>query len=202
MAWLARTRRFARPAFAAFLLWHLSCQALRAHSDAARALPGLELGRWLVLSLLGLVWLPFGVFALGELARLVKTSRSERSSVQAATARALAFAEQLALLILMPFTILHVAETAWPLVSGSVAESDVRPELIVLLSSTVNGLPVRAIAYLCAVGAASYYAARQARAALGAAKPSVARGLVALGVLAYLLGCYAVIRCASGEIFP
>ncbi len=182
------------------MLWHSSCQALRAPDDAARPSLGFELEPWFILLVLAAVGLPFGVLALHELGRLAPDAR--RAPVPAGSARALAVAEQLALLILVPFTLVHVAETAWPMVNGSLAETDVRPELILLLSSTSHGLPLHAIAYLCAVGAASYYATRSARAAFSAAEPGVARGLVALGVLTYLLGSYAVIRCASGEIFP
>jgi hypothetical protein len=58
-----------------------------------------------------------------------------------------------------------------------------------------------AAGYLCGVGAAAFFAARQVLEALpGSAPRALARASVALGVLAYLLGSYAVIRCASGVI--
>ncbi|MET0791363.1 MAG: hypothetical protein ABW061_07560, partial [Polyangiaceae bacterium] len=75
-------------------------------------------------------------------------------------------------------------------------------EAIAILSSTQSGLPLQAIAALCAVGAGSFYAVRQLQRALPAARPALQRALLTLGVLSYVLGSYAVIRCASGSLFP
>jgi hypothetical protein len=88
------------------------------------------------------------------------------------------------------------------LLDGSWVAADVRPELILSLSSTYRGVPLQAIAYLCAVGAGSFCAVRQALAAFPAAPRSVARAIVGLGILGYVLGSYAVIRCATGPILP
>jgi hypothetical protein len=192
----AKLRRGARLGFALFVLIHLAEQAIRAVADAARAEPGFELQPWFVALLLLLVWLPFTLFAADELRSRLSGARKPAAGDQA---RALAVAEWLSGLVVVLFTVLHVAHTAWPLLSGSRVQEDVRPELVLSLSSTSHGVPVQAGAYLCAVGAASFYAARQAHAALGRAPQRVLNGL---GVLAYLLGSYAVIRCAGGQLFP
>jgi hypothetical protein len=195
----ARVRRFARFAFALFVLLHLALEAFRAPADATRPEPGLELQPWFVALVLLVVWLPFAAFAVDELGRMASEVRLPRADGQA---RALAVAERLCLLLVVLFAVLHGICTAWPLLDGSMLASDIRPELVLILSSTNHGVPARAVVYLCAVGAASFYAARQARAALEPATARVARGVAALGVLAYLLGSYAVIRCAGGELFP
>jgi hypothetical protein len=190
----AKLRGGARLGLALFVLIHLAEQAIRA--DAARAEPGFELQPWFVALLLLLVWLPFTLFAADQLRSRLSGAQEPAAGDQA---RALAAAEWLSGLVVVLFTALHVAHTAWPLLSGSRAPEDVRPELVLLLSSTSHGVPVQAGVYLCAVGAASFYATRQARAALGRVPQRVLNGL---GVLAYLLGSYAVIRCAGGQLFP
>ena len=108
----------------------------------------------------------------------------------------------MALLVVLAFALLHGAELVWPLLSGRLLAEDVRPELVAILSSTHRGLPLKASAALCAVGAASFYALRQAQKAFPGARPALARSLVALGVSSYLFGSYAVIRCASGSLLP
>jgi hypothetical protein len=198
-ALLSNVRRFARPAFAIFVLLHLAVQALRAHADAARAEPGLELEPWFVAAVLVVVWLPFALLAGYELRRPLSFARLPAQNDRA---RALAFAERLSLFVVVLFTLAHVAHTAWPLLAGSLADADLRPELILTLSTTNHGLPVQGILYLCGVGAGSFYAARQALTALSGAPRGVPRAAVALGVLGYALGSYAVIRCASGQILP
>jgi hypothetical protein len=191
--------RFARLAFAAFVLVHLAWQAVRAHGDGARPDPGIELAPWFVTTLLLVVWAPFALFAARELRRIVSDARvPERGE----TARALAVVERLSLLGVVLFAAVHGAQTAWPLITGSSAAGDLRPQLIADLSGTNHGLPVQGIVYLCAVGAAAFYATRQILALLGGAPRSAVRGVVTLGVLAYVLGSYAVIRCAGGSIFP
>ena len=61
---------------------------------------------------------------------------------------------------------------------------------------------MRAALYICGVGAASFYAARLVLSSKSVVPRLVARLIVALGVLAYALGSFAVIRCSGGQIFP
>jgi hypothetical protein len=192
-------RRFARLAFASFVLVHFAAQAFRASTDAGRPEPGLELKPWFVAAVLLLVWLPFTLFVGQELRRVLSFAPLP---AQTDRGRALAFAERLSLFVVVLFTAVHVAHTAWPLLGGSLTDADLRPELILTLSTTSHGLPMQGIVYLCGVGASSFYAVRQALAALPSAPRAVARAVVALGVLSYALGSYAVIRCASGQILP
>jgi hypothetical protein len=196
-ALLSKVRRFARPAFAIFVLAHFAIQAFRAHADATRPEPGLELKPWVVTAVLVVVWLPFALLAGHELHRALSLARLPARNDRA---RALAVAERLSLLVVVLFTVAHIAHTAWPLLGGSFADADLRPELILTLSTTSHGLPVQGIVYLCGVGASSFYAARQALTALSGAPRAITRTVVALGVLGYALGSYAVIRCASGQI--
>jgi hypothetical protein len=198
-ALLSQVRRFARPAFAIFVLAHLAIQALQAQADASRPEPGLELEPWFVAAVLVVVWLPFALLAGHELRRALSFARRPAQNDRA---RALAVAERLSLLVVVLFTVAHVAHTAWPLLAGSLTDADLRPELILTLATTNHGLPVQGILYQCGVGAGSFYAARQALAALPGAPRAVTRAVVALGVLGYALGSYAVIRCASGPILP
>ena len=116
--------------------------------------------------------------------------------------RALAFAERLSLLVVVAFALVHCAKIAWPLLTGNASAADVRPGLVLSLSSTTYGLPLHAAGYVCGVAAASFYAVRQALAACSAAPRPVARAIMALGVLGYVLGSFAVIRCSGGRIFP
>jgi hypothetical protein len=198
-ALLASLRRFARPAFAIFVLAHLAVQALRAHADGVRPEPGLEQQPWFVMAVLLLIWVPFTLLAAHELGRALAGARLP---AQTEREHALAGAERLSLLVVVLFAVVHVAHTAWPLFSGSLADVDLRPELILRLSTTSHGLPIQGIVYLCGVGASSFYAVRQALTSLSGAPRSVTRTVVALGVLGYALGSYAVIRCASGPILP
>ena len=185
-----------RVGFAGFVLLHLSCQAYRAFSDSAIPSAGLEVQPWFVAALLLLVWLPFLVFAGRELKRV------RLAASASAEQRALAVVEPFALLVVLAFAVLHGVQVVWPLLSGTAAPEDVRPELIASISATRAGIPVQAIATLLSVGAASFYAVRQVLKALPEAPRSVRRGLVSLGVLGYALGSYAVIRLASGAILP
>jgi hypothetical protein len=196
---LSNVRRFARPAFAIFVLVHLALQAFRAHADATRPEPGLEQEPWFVAAVLLVVWLPFALLAGHELRRAPFFARLPGQDDRT---RALAVAERLSLLVVVLFTLVHVAHTAWPLLAGSLADADLRPELILMLSTTSHGVPLQGIIYLCGVGASSFYAARQALTALPGAPRAVTRAVVALAVLGYALGSYAVIRCASGPILP
>jgi hypothetical protein len=198
-ALLSNTRRFARPAFAIFILAHFAVQALRAGADDARPEPGLEQQPWFVAALLLLVWAPFALLAGHELRRAL---RGTPLPAQTDRERALAGAERLSLLVVVLFTVAHVAHLAWPLLRGELAAADLRPELLLTLSTTNHSLPVQGIVYLCGVGAGSFYAVRQALASLSGAPRALTRAVVALGVLSYVLGSYAVIRCASGQILP
>jgi hypothetical protein len=104
--------------------------------------------------------------------------------------------------IVLVFGWLHWLLLSWPLISDAFDESDVRAELVAGLSSTWHGLPLQGIAYLCAVGAGAFCAARLTLALLPAARPALSRAVVSLAVLGYLLGSYAVIRCGSGSLLP
>jgi len=196
---LARARRYVRFTFAGFVLLHSLLQAYRAATAGALPEPGPEAEPWLVLLALLFVWLPFLVFAGVELA----TPR-EAVPLQATRARqrALERLEPAALLVVVAFSLLHLTELAWPLLVGRLLPVDVRPELVELLSSTRSGVPVQAIAALSGVGAASFCAVRQLQKALPDARPALARVWVAAGVISYLFGSYAVIRCASGSLLP
>jgi hypothetical protein len=196
---LPALRTFGQVAFAVFILFHLAVQAFRATVDAARLEPGLETQRWFVAALLLVIWLPFALFAgIEQRTWLTRTDARET----AAHARALGFAERLALLVVIGFTLAHGAECAWPLLAGEIASADVRPELVLALSSTSHGVPIHAALYVCGVAAASFYATRQMLAVTGAASRAITRAIVTLGVLAYALGSFAVIRCSGGQIFP
>jgi hypothetical protein len=192
--------RYAGRGFAGFVFLHCAAQALRALSDGAVPSAGFELTPALVAGILLLVFGPFAVFAWAELQR---ARPSEGAAAESAKARALRVLERPTLVLVLAFTVWHVTQIAGPLLLGTFSESDVRPELCALLSSTWQGVPLLAAGYLCGVGAASFYGARQALRALPEPRPRArARTLVALGVLASLLGCYAVIRLASGVILP
>jgi hypothetical protein len=197
---LSACDRYAGLGFAGFVLLHFAYQAARAHGDGAVQEPGLELQPAVVASLLLAIGLPFAVFAWRWLLRGTRTKLASGDE-----ARALAVLESLTLCIILLFVVLHGAQIVWPLLSGEFEPSDVRPELIAMLSSTQHGIPMLAVAYLCGVGAAAFFGARQALRALSepaAHARSRAFALVALFVLAWLLGSYAVIRCASGVILP
>ena len=197
---LSACDRYAGLGFAGFVLLHCACQAWRAHGDGALPQAGLELQPASVVSLLVAVWLPFAVFTWRKLRRGIE-ARTARDLPE--RARALAVLEPLTLWVVVLFTALHVAHFVWPLLTGAFAPSDVRPELVARLSSTQHGVPLLAASYVCGVGAAAFFGARQALRALGASpRRAAVRALIALGVLAYLLGSYAVIRCASGTLLP
>ena len=158
---------------------------------------GWELEPWFVAAVLLAVGPPFAVFAWRELGRARRSIAASASP----KARALGILERVALAVVLLFTVLHVTQLVWPLLCGTFAPGDVRPELVAALSSTAHGVPLLASAYLCAVGAAAFLGTRQAlRAETGAR--SVTRVVIAVGVFAYLLGSYAVIRSASGAILP
>lgn len=190
--------RYAGLGFAVFVLFHLACQALRARTDGALPSAGLELQPLLVVAVLLLVWLPFLVFAARELQRRTATVGEADASERA---RALRILERVALVVVLLFSVLHGVQIVWPLLRGTFAPDDVRPELTAMLSSTEHGAPLLAITYLFGVGAATFVASRQSLRAWSG-KRALGRVAVALGIFAYLLGSYAVIRCASGVIFP
>jgi len=187
-----------RLSFACFVLWHFSTQAYRAHTDGALPESGFECAPWFVGALLLFLWLPFTVFGVRQLSRSFKRG----SLPLAGQERALAVIEPLSLAIVLLFGAVHGALMAGPLLSGSLTEADLRPELVAQLSSTWRGLPLPSFAYLCAVGATAFCAARLTLAALPGARPGLGRVVLGLAVLGYLLGSYAVIRCGSGSLFP
>ena len=184
----------------AFVVVHLACQAYRAATSGALPAPGLEVQPWFVASVLGVVWLPFALFAGRTLASSRSFDRKQQGALSA-SARALAVLDPLALGVTLLFTAVHGALVAWPLLSGALLDVDVQPELVAALSSTTHGVPLPAILYLCGMGVASFCASRQAHELLRASSPATTRIAVALGVFAYLLGSYAVIRYASGSLF-
>lgn len=196
---LARLSRPLLLSFAAFVLLHFSEQAYRATTDGALPEAGFERSPWLVAGVSFLLWLPFSVFGIPQLRRWSSPTRLKQLSGQA---RALGVIEPLALAIVLLFGWMHWARLGWPLITGALDEIDVRAELIASLSSTWRGLPIQGIAYLCAVGAAAFCAARLTLALLPAGRPGLSRAVVSLAVLAYLLGSYAVIRYGSGSLLP
>lgn len=185
--------------FAGFVLWHFSLQAYRAHTDGALPESGWERTPAMMGALLLLLWLPFTVFALRHLGRAFTRGGQPAPSGQA---RALAFAERLSLAIVLVFGSVHGVAMAWARLSGASDEADLRAELVLALSGTWRGLPLQGTAYLCAVGAASFYAARLTLSALPARKPGLRRVVVGVAMLGYLLGSYAVIRCGTGSLLP
>jgi len=185
--------------FAGFVFWHFSGQAYRAGTDAALPAAGLERTPWFVAASFLLFWLPFTVVAVQRLRRaLSRGSRKEAEGQE----RALLTVEPLALGVVLVFGSVHGALMAWPLVSGTLDEADLRAELVASLSTTWHGLPIAGVVYLCAVGAAAFCAARLTLSHLSAVRPALSRVVVSLAVFACLLGCYAVIRCGSGSLLP
>jgi len=185
--------------FAGFVLLHFSAQAYRAHSESALPEPGFERRPWLVGCVFVGLWLPF---ALLSVVRLSRPGTFVRWRALEGQARALSLFEPLALLAVVSFGSVHGALQAWPLLSGAVDGADLRAELVAGLSGTWRGVPVQGIVYLWAVGAAAFCAARCSLAQLLAPRPGLARAVIGLAVLAYLLGSYAVIRCGSGSLLP
>ncbi|HET7541081.1 MAG TPA: hypothetical protein VFK05_14460 [Polyangiaceae bacterium] len=185
--------------FAGFVFLHFGGQAYRAHTDGALPEPGFERAPWLVAALYLLFWLPFTVFALGQLAR---TFARGRSNLPEGQERALSVIDPLALALVVLFGGVHGTLMTWPLLSGSLDAADLRAELVADLSSTWRGLPLQASIYLCAVGAAAFCAARSTLALFPAKRPGLSRGVVTLAVLGYVFGSYAVIRCGSGSLLP
>lgn len=186
--------RFGGLAFATFLALHLGLEAARAVADGAVPHAGVEAEPVVVGSVLLVIALPFAIAAGRRLTRpLNGASKAERS---------LAVLERLALAITLVFLVAHVLQCAYPLLDGSFDPSDVRPELIASLSGTALGLPLVAVGYALGVGAACFVGTRAALSSFAQERMATQRVVVALGVLAYLLGSYAVIRCASGPIWP
>ena len=194
----ALSQSYAGLGFAGFVLFHFSCQTIRARTSTAVPEAGFEL-QPLSVALLLLLWVPFLVFAWRELrygrAAAGDPQRSERE-------RALWLLERLSLVVVLLFATGHVTQVAVPILRGALAPPDVHPELVATLSSTQSGVPLLGVGYLCGVGGAAFYATRQALAACRQRPKAWARGVVALGVVAYLLGSYAVLRSATGELLP
>ncbi|HEX3773152.1 MAG TPA: hypothetical protein VHV51_01745 [Polyangiaceae bacterium] len=191
--------RFAALGFAGFVLLHVSCEAWRARFESVPPAAHVETAPISAVLALVLIWLPFLLFAAAEFRR----ARPSEPKLSGDREHALGVLERVALAVVCAFAFWHTAELTWPLVSGNIAAEDVRPELIALLSSTRFGVPLTAAGYVCGVGAASFVGTRLALRLLARRKSrAFSRALVALGVLAYLLGSYAVIRDASGVILP
>jgi len=185
--------------FAGFVLWHFCAQAYRAYTDGPLPEPGFERAPWFVAALHVLFWLPFTVFAVRKLAGSFARGGPNPLERQE---RALSAVDPFALAIVILFGGVHGTLVTWPLLSGSLDAADVRAELVADLSSTWRGLPLSAIVYSCAVGAAAFCAARLTLALLPVMRPGLSRGIVGLAVLGYVLGSYAVIRCGSGSLLP
>jgi len=196
---LAGLSRPLQLSFAGFVLLHFSGQAYRAYTDAALPSAGFERSPWFVAGVSVLLWLPFTVLGLRQ--TRLWTSRGRLSALQG-QARALAVVEPVALALVLLFGAVHGTLMAWPLVSGALDGADLRAELVADLSSTWRGVPVQGFVYLGAVGAAAFCAARLTLALLPTQRPGLSRVVVGLAALAYLLGSYAVIRCASGSVLP
>jgi len=196
---LAAVARPLRWGFAGFVFLHFSGQAYRAYADGALPSEGFERAPWLVAALFLLFWLPFTVFGVQRVSRAF--ARDSLKSV-VGQERALSVVEPLALGVVLLFGGVHGALMAWPLLSGALDGTDVRMELVADLSSTWFGLPMHAVAYLCAVGAGAFCAARLTLTLLPTGRRALSRAVLALAVVSYLLGSYAVIRCGSGSLLP
>lgn len=186
--------QYAGRGLAGFVSFHLACQAFRAFYDRALPTAGFESEPAFVLGVLLVIFVPFCVFSWAELRRPVRAFGPDLTE----KARALAVLERVTHWLVLLFLGLHLTQVAWPLLDGERAPDDVRPELVALLSSTDFGTPLIAAAYLCGVGAACFLGARHVLRALGPEPSRAARGAVLCGVLACVLGSYAVIRCAGG----
>jgi len=197
-----RLDTWARPlqwGFAAFILCHFSGQAYRALTDGALPARGFERAPGFVAALLLLFWLPFTVFGVRQLKRfLARGSLNEVVGQE----RALSVIEPFALAIVLLFGSVHGVLMAGPLLSGALDGADLRAELVADLSSTWFGLPLSSSVYVCAVGAAAFCVARVTLRLLPAGRKMLSRLVVAVAVLCYLLGSYAVIRSASGSLLP
>ena len=189
---LAACARFGGRAFAAFLALHFGVEAARAATDGAIPRAGIEAEPLVAaLVLLGIV-LPFAFF-VGRSFALADAGPKKAE-------RSLVVLERLTLLVTALFLLGHLAQFAYPLLNGSFRADDVRPELVAALSSTEYGLPLTAVGYALGVGAASFVATRAVLRELPETRRKARRVVVALGALAYLLGSFAVIRCATGPI--
>lgn len=191
--------RYAGLGVAGFVGFHLAWQAFRASRDGALPDAGFETEPGFVLAMLLVIWVPFCISSWGKLS----PNRRLRSPGTTEKAQALAVLTLFTHWLVLLFLALHLTQVVWPLLDGEQTPGDARPELVALLSSTQHGAPLVAAGYLCGVGAASFFGVREVLRALGPApKPRYARGAILCGVLAYLLGSYAVIRCAGGVILP
>jgi hypothetical protein len=196
---LAVSIRLLELSFAGFVFLHFAGQAYSAYTDGALPESSFEQAPWFVGALRLLLWLPFAVFGVRQLSRSFSRGRLPSASGQK---RALAAVEPLSLAIVVLFGTVHGLQMAWPTLSGSLDAGELRAELVADLSSTWRGWPLQSIFYLCAVGAASFCAARLTLARLSPARPALSRAVVSLAVLGCLLGSYAVIRCGSGSLLP
>ncbi|HEY2410207.1 MAG TPA: hypothetical protein VGI10_29585 [Polyangiaceae bacterium] len=190
-----RVARLARPGLIVLFVVHFVSQAISAHNGHARSRFH-ETEPWVLLA--SIFWLIFLAFAAREMLRSKPVASDART-------RALLFAEQGALWVLIAFSLGHGFGYAWQLLNGELLASDLRPSVVAALSSTTHGVPLVGAGYLCAVGAASFIATRFARHELGQRAPqstSARRAPVALGLCLCALGVYSVLRFATGSILP
>jgi succinate dehydrogenase / fumarate reductase, cytochrome b subunit len=108
------------------------------------------------------------------------------------------------------FIVFHVWQFRWRLWTGEIDRTDLFPELVASLSSTVSGgIPVTAVAYLVGIAAAAAHGARCVYAACcewqlvpPAKQLALGRACAALGIMAFLVGAAVVIDLATGAIVP
>jgi hypothetical protein len=188
-------RRLARPGLIILFALHFVSQAISAHSAHPHSVFQ-ETEPWVLLT---------STFCLIFLASVAREVARLKPAPTDARARALRLAEQGALGVLIVFSLGHGFRYAWQLLNGELLASDLRPSLVAALSSTTHGVPLVGAGYLCAVGAASFIAARFARHELSERAPESAmarRAPVALGLCLCALGVYSVLRFATGSILP
>jgi hypothetical protein len=200
--YLPQLERYARAAFALFIALHVCVYAWRAtHATLFDADPGFESQRSIAIVSLSLVWVPFLLFVLREFSSFVSVPKN-------LDAKRLALVERSCLAVVLLFSVFHLASFSIPLLAGKLEPSDMLPELSAELSSTYAGVPLRAIVYLVALGAASFHAARTLVMAFGStstaapAKPRLFWVAVAFGTGVYATGALAVIRIATGSLSP
>lgn len=108
------------------------------------------------------------------------------------------------------FLVVHVWQFRWRLWTGQIDRTDMFPELVASLSSTVfGGIPLTAVAYLVAIAAAASHGARCVYAACcewrlvsPPKQRALGRACAALGISAFLVGATVVIDLATGAIVP
>jgi len=108
------------------------------------------------------------------------------------------------------FLVFHVWQFRWRLWTGQIDRTDMFPELVASLSSTVlGGIPLTAIAYLVGIAAAASHGARCVYAVCCewqlvplAKQRALGRACTALAIITFLVGASVVIDLATGAIVP